>query len=72
MANTNDMRDFELPNSPEAEKAVIGCILQDKKSYVEVTLLKNSCHTRTLWSLLNTYLHIKALKLWADTDTSIR
>jgi replicative DNA helicase len=34
MANTNDMRDFELPNSPEAEKAVIGCILQDKKSLV--------------------------------------
>ena len=34
MANTNDIRDFELPNSPEAEKAVIGCILQDKKSLV--------------------------------------
>ena len=34
MANTNDIRDFELPNSPDAEKAVIGCILQDKKSLV--------------------------------------
>lgn len=34
MANANDIRDFELPNSPEAEKAVIGCILQDKKSLV--------------------------------------
>lgn len=34
MPDTNDIRDFELPNSPEAEKAVIGCILQDKKSLV--------------------------------------
>ena len=34
MANTNDIRDFELPNSPDAEKAVIDCILQDKKSLV--------------------------------------
>ena len=34
MPNTNDVRDMELPNSPEAEKAVIGCILQDKKSLV--------------------------------------
>ncbi|MCR4718479.1 MAG: replicative DNA helicase [Firmicutes bacterium] len=34
MANTNDIRDFELPNSPEAEKAVIGCVLQDRKSLV--------------------------------------
>jgi len=34
MPNTNDIRDMELPNSPEAEKAVIGCVLQDKKSLV--------------------------------------
>lgn len=34
MAKTNDIRDLELPNSPEAEKAIIGCILQDKKSLV--------------------------------------
>lgn len=43
MANTNDMRDFELPNSPEAEKAVIGCILQDKKSLV--TAIELLSHT---------------------------
>lgn len=43
MANTNDMRDFELPNNPEAEKAVIGCILQDKKSLV--TAIELLSHT---------------------------
>ena len=43
MANTNDMRDFELPNSLEAEKAVIGCILQDKKSLV--TAIELLSHT---------------------------
>jgi len=43
MANTNDIRDFELPNSPEAEKAVIGCILQDKKSLV--TAIELLSHT---------------------------
>ena len=43
MANTNDMRDFELPNSPEAEKAVIGCMLQDKKSLV--TAIELLSHT---------------------------
>jgi len=32
MAGTNNIQDFELPNSLEAEKAVIGCALQDKKS----------------------------------------
>ncbi|MBR4723569.1 MAG: replicative DNA helicase [Clostridia bacterium] len=37
------MRDFELPNSPEAEKAVIGCILQDKKSLV--TAIELLSHT---------------------------
>ena len=34
MAKNTEIRDFELPNSPEAEKAIIGCILQDKKSLV--------------------------------------
>ncbi|MCR4692663.1 MAG: replicative DNA helicase [Firmicutes bacterium] len=37
------MRDFELPNNPEAEKAVIGCILQDKKSLV--TAIELLSHT---------------------------
>ncbi len=32
MANSNNIHDLELPNSLEAEKAVIGCILQDKTS----------------------------------------
>lgn len=43
MAKNTEIRDFELPNSPEAEKAIIGCILQDKKSLV--TALELLSHT---------------------------
>ena len=35
MADVMNMQEFELPHSQEAEKAVVGCIMQDKKALAQ-------------------------------------
>lgn len=35
MADVMNMQEFELPHSQEAEKAVVGCVLQDKKALAQ-------------------------------------